>query len=103
MHTTIQILITILVAAATSFLTFLLQERKLRVELRTEFMAETAIRRLLMCPKWKKRSVEEIEKRLGGFERNELGRLLVRAGAVRFKGPDEKELWGLIERNEDDL
>jgi hypothetical protein len=73
-------------AIITGFVFFMVQERKLRAELRTEFMAEQVTRSLLENDRWKKRSFEEIEKRLGGFDDNDLRRILVRAGAVRFRG-----------------
>jgi len=82
---------------------FRLQEDRLRMELRTVFMAEEAIRTLLESDRWQKRSFEEIRKRLGGFEDDDLRQLLVRAGAVRFFGSDDKELWGLRSRNLDEL
>lgn len=75
------------------------QEHRLRTELRTEFMAEEAIRRLLLHEKWEKRSFAEIMRRVGGFEDDELRKLLVRSGAVRFYGNKNIEFWGLIERN----
>ena len=94
---------TIVVAFITALLTavgtFMLQERRLRMELRTEFMAEQAARLLLESKKWKKRSFEAIKKRLDGFDDQELRRILIRSGAVRFEGSDGKELWGLISRN----
>ncbi|MER6255737.1 hypothetical protein ABT224_30735 [Streptomyces sp. NPDC001584] len=75
-----------------------------REDLRTEYMAETVIRRVLMHAKWRKRSFESIKDVIGdGFDDKELRRHLVRAGAVRLpssKGED-KELWGLLARNED--
>jgi hypothetical protein len=49
------------------------------------------------------RTFEEIEKRIGGFEANELRQILVRAGAVRFRSRDGTELWGLLERNGETL
>lgn len=83
-----------------------LQEDRLRAELRTEFMAEEAIRQLLQHPQWEQRSFYEIQRRLGGFADDELRRLLVRAGAVAFwsdsgKNDDsgKNEWWGLRERN----
>lgn len=98
-----------LTALLTGFITFWIQERKLKSELRTEFMAEQAIKSLLEMEKWKKRSFSEIKKRIGGFEDDELRKLLVRSGAVRFKGSgndkddDKNEFWGLITRNKDDV
>ena len=86
-------------ALVTGLITFAVQERRLRMELRTEFMAEQAAKSLLETEKWEKRSFDEIKKRLGGFEDNELRKILVRAGAVEFEASDGKELWGLISRN----
>lgn len=100
-------LATIITAAITALntglVTFALQERKLKTELRTEFMAEQVARALLENEKWKKRSFEEIKKRLGGFEDDELRKILVRSGAVKFVASDGKELWGLLSRNKDAL
>jgi hypothetical protein len=66
-------------------------------------MAEAAVRQLLLTPRWTMRSFDEIEKKLGGFDGDELRKLLVRAGAIRFEGRDATEYWGLRERNEDQL
>ncbi len=91
-------LVTIFVAFVTALLTglitFLIQERKLRADLKTEMMAEAAVKRLLESPKWKKRSFEEIKRRVGGFDDNELRKVLVRAGAVCFSGEAESRALG---------
>ena len=98
------IIISVFAAFITAIATFAIQERKLKAELRTEFMAEQAAKSLLENPKWKKRSFSEIKKRLGGFDDDELRKILVRAGAVRFEGKHgTEELWGLISRNQSDL
>lgn len=85
------IVASMITAALTALATFLIQERRLRRDfeldrdrLRTEFMAEQVARKLLESETWKKRSFKEIKKRLGGFEDDELRKILVRAGAVRF-------------------
>ena len=77
-----------------------LQEQRLRAELRTEYMAEEAINQLLRKAE-AKRTFEAIKARVGGFSDEELRRLLVRAGALRYeKRGDGTELWGLRDRNE---
>jgi hypothetical protein len=77
------------------------------MEMRTEFMAEEAIRALLRHEQWAQRSFDEIKNRVRGFPDAELRQLLVRAGAVAFTGTrgsnTGKELWGLRERNRQDL
>jgi hypothetical protein len=84
------------------------QEERLKTELRTEFMAEAAIRQLLSHPDWKQRTFQAIRRKMhGAFEDPELRRLLIRSGAVCFwgnlQGGKEEEYWGLIDRNQDRL
>lgn len=95
--------VSLVVSVVGAAVTFKAQEARLRTELRTEFMAEAVIRRLLSSEHWSKRSFTAITKRLGGFTDEELRRMLVRAGALRFEDADGEELWGLLERNLDDL
>lgn len=90
--------VALVVALVTSTGAFLLQRSKLREELRTEFMAESAIRLLLNSQRYPKRSFLQLQHRIGGFTDNELRQKLVRAGAVRFT-IDGYEYWGLISRN----
>lgn len=97
------ILTSAITAIVTGLITFAIQERRLKAELRTEFMAEQAVNLLLQNEKWKKRSFIEIKKRIGGFEDDELRKILVRAGAVKFEASDSNELWGLISRNKGDI
>ena len=98
------IIISVLTALITAIATFAIHERKLRAELQTEFMAEQAVKSLHENPQWKKRSLSEIKKRLGGFDDDELRKILVRAGAVRFESKqDKEELWGLLSKNKSDL
>lgn len=100
---TTTIFVSIITALITGLVTFAIQERRLKWELRTEFMAEQAAKALLEHEKWRQRSFDEIKKRLGGFEDDDLRKILVRAGAVKFEGEDGKELWGLISKNKDKL
>jgi hypothetical protein len=97
------VITSVITAIVTGLVTFTVQERKLKAELRTEFMAEQAVNLLLQHKKWKKRSFDEIKKRIGGFDEIELRKLLVRAGAVKFEASDGGEFWGLISRNKGDI
>lgn len=103
--TIITVIISIIAVSATAIGSMAIQERRLRKELQTEFMAEKLVRKLLSNKEWKTRSFEEIGKKIGGFEEDELRKLLIRAGAVRFykKDKTKKELWGLLSRNKDKL
>jgi hypothetical protein len=72
---------------------------RLEIEHRTLFAAERVARELMSHDNWQWRSFKIIQAHLGGFEANELRKILVRAGAIRVKSNTGQELWGLIERN----
>jgi hypothetical protein len=95
--------VSVLVSGLTAFGTFRTQERRLRAELKTEFMAEEAIRALLLHERWKLRSFRVISAHIRGFDDDELRKLLIRSGALCFGGPAGQEWWGLRERNQDRL
>lgn len=80
-----------------------IQRERLRSEFATEESVETALRKLLSLSELRYRSFQMIRHHIGGFEPNELRRLLVRTGAVRFMAADGSELWALRERVEDDF
>jgi hypothetical protein len=62
------------------------------------FQAERVARELMMDSEWRWRSFDVIKHHLGGFEDDELRKILVRAGAIRTKSEDGKEVWGLLDR-----
>ena|SRR2546423_6158625 len=97
------IVISVITSAISGSIAFAIQRQRLRAELRTEFMAEQAVRSLLETDRWKKRTFTEIQRRIGGFSDDELRKILVRSGAVRFGGSDGTELWGLISRNREEV
>jgi len=78
-------------------------EQRVRLENRTLFAAEDAARALMNHPDWKSRRFKILKWRLGGFDDDALRQILVRAGAIRLRGADGTERWGLIERNPDTL
>ena len=66
--------------------------------IKTEHMAEETALYYLKHKGYTDRSFELLKKRLGGFEDNELRKILVRAGAVRYIREDNSEWWRLISR-----
>ncbi|MCG8385932.1 MAG: hypothetical protein MJA30_10350 [Cytophagales bacterium] len=66
-------------------------------ELKTEHMAERTARYYLSHKGYTDRRFETLKKALGGFEDNELRKILVRSGAVRSYRNNE-EWWTLLER-----
>lgn len=65
---------------------------------KTEHMAERTARYFLMHRGYTDRSFTLLRTRLGGFEEDELRRILVRAGAVRYIRDDGSEWWRLLSR-----
>lgn len=85
-------------------ISYLLQRNQLRhayklkvEELKTEYMAEQTAKYYLSHQGYTDRKFETIKKGLGGFEDDELRKILVRAGAIRSFRADE-EWWTLLER-----
>lgn len=87
---TVALIVGLLVAATA--------ERKFRRDYALDFAAERVVRRLLKHKDWKWRSFSTVKHFVGGFEDDELRRILVRAGAIRSLSHNDIELWGLIER-----
>lgn len=77
--------------------------RMLREDVRLDFAPERLVRRLLSRRAYRRVSFEIIKSHLGGFDDDELRKILVRAGAVRLGAnpavPADTEIWGLLERN----
>ena len=68
---------------------------------RTEFMAEETARAFLNHKGFTDRSFDTLRKHLGGFEDDELRKILVRAGAMRIYRDDGSEWWRLLSRMEE--
>jgi len=86
-------------------ISFVLQKQRLnheiklkREEYKTEFMAENTARHFLSHKSYTDRSFETLQKHLGGFDDNELRKILVRAGAIRIIRDDGSEWWRLLSR-----
>lgn len=75
------------------------QELKvIREEYKTEFIAETTVKHFLNHKSYTDRSFDILKKHLGGFEDNELRKILVRSGAIRTYREDGTEWWRLLSR-----
>ncbi|MBX7526629.1 hypothetical protein [Qipengyuania vesicularis] len=96
---------TIVTALVTSFLTLLtglhLARKRMEREFKLQFQTEAVIRKFLEHPKWKQRTFKTLQHHLGGFEDNELRKMLIQSGAIRFTDGQGIEIWGLIERSQD--
>lgn len=96
-------LIAAVTAGVTSWIAFTFEARKLRREFLLEHQSERVAKELLSIRRWPLRSFAVLRHHIGGFDDDDLRNILVRAGAVRFKSKSGHELWGLLERNRENL
>ena len=92
-------------AAVGGGISYLLNRQQFRNQLRilqeqhkVEFMAEETARHFLSHKSFTDRSFETLRRHLGGFEDDELRKILVRAGAMRLYREDGSEWWRLLSR-----
>ncbi len=98
-------LYTLLGAAIGGLISFVLQHQRFIQEIKlkqeehkTEFMAENTVKHFLEHKSYTDRSFETLKKHLGGFDDDELRKILVRAGAIRTFRDDNSEWWRLLSR-----
>jgi hypothetical protein len=70
----------------------------LREQNKAEYMAEDTARHFLSHKSFTDRSFETLRNHLGGFDDDELRKILVRAGAIRVMREDGSEWWRLLSR-----
>lgn len=99
---------TLLGTIVGGLISYLLQHQRFRQELKikqeefkTEFMAENTAKHFLSHKSYTDRSFETLLNNLGGFEDDELRKILVRAGAIRIYREDGSEWWRLLSRMEE--
>jgi hypothetical protein len=74
------------------------QIEALKLQHRTDFMAEETAKHFLSHKAYTDRSFDTLQKHLGGFDEDELRKILVRAGAIRVYRDDGSEWWRLLSR-----
>ena len=96
---------TLLGTIAGGLLSYFLQKQRFAQELalkqeeyKTEYMAESTVKHFLSHQSYTDRSFATLQKHLGGFEDDELRKILVRAGAIRTYRDDGSEWWRLLSR-----
>jgi glutamate mutase epsilon subunit len=92
-----------LISFSLQYVKFKHEVKKLNLSHKTDFMAETTAVHFLSHKSYTDRSFETLKQHLGGFNDDELRKILVRAGAIRvFRDGDESdEWWRLLSRNKE--
>ena len=96
---------TLLGVVVGGLVTYLLQKQRFKQELdlkreefKTEFAAENTVKYFLEDESFTDRSFETLKKHLGGFEDDELRKILIRSGAIRVIRDDGTEWWRLLSK-----
>jgi hypothetical protein len=76
------------------------EHRRMLREFAPKIRTEAVVTKLLNSDEWQKRSFEAIKGRVGGFDDDELRKILLAVGAVKFTSHSGEELWGLLSRNQ---
>jgi hypothetical protein len=98
-----KMVVSILGGGALGFFGAWMKMITLRKKYKLEDSAERVVHLLLQHTNWRLRTFRVIRHHIAGFPDDELRRLLVRAGALRFMSQSGLELWGLLSRNKDRL
>ncbi|QZD95592.1 hypothetical protein [Qipengyuania gelatinilytica] len=101
--TLLDILATVSVAVLTSLVTIHLARMRTEREFQLEYKTEELIKKLLEHENYRLRTFKTLKHHIGGYDDNELRRILLRSGALKFEDNAGIEVWGLLERNEDRL
>lgn len=96
---------TLLGTVIGGLISYVLQHQRFKQEIKltqegnkTEFMAENTVKHFLSHKSYTDRSFETIKKHVGGFDDDDLRKILVRAGAIRNYRDDGSEWWRLLSR-----
>ena len=92
-----------LISFSLQYVKFRHEIKKLNIAHKTDFMAESTAVHFLSHKSFTDRSFETLKQHLGGFDDNELRKILVRAGAIRVfrEGDEAEEWWRLLSRNKE--
>ena len=82
---TLSAIVSVITAAVTGVVTAWITVRRLRREYLLEMQAESLVHRLLSDERWRLRSFETLKHHVADFSEDELRRVLIRAGAIRFE------------------
>lgn len=82
--------------------TIILTTRKMRADFKLQFAAEGLAKAILMDRKCRYRPFSALKHHLGGFSDDELRKILIRAGGIRYTAGGQ-EVWGLLSRNREFL
>ena len=94
-------LVSLIVGVVSSWVTYRLSVEKHAREYMLEYQVENLVLKFLSHENWRMRTFKTIKYHIAGFEDNELRKILLRVGAVRFEDQAGIEVWGLYDRVKD--
>ena len=95
--------VSLVTAILSSIVTFQIAEKNHMRQYKLEYKVEELVLKFLNHPKWRFRTFKTIQHHVPGFEDNELRKILVSVGAIKFNDNKGIEIWGLFERVKPEL
>jgi hypothetical protein len=96
-------IVSIITAIISSILTYRVSHRNHMREYKLAYQVEELILKFLNHPNWRFRTFKTIKHHIAGFEDNELRKILVSVGAIKFNDAEDIEIWGLFDRVQPEL
>ena len=90
--------VSLLVAVLSALVTMMIAEKSHRRQYKLAYKVEDLALKFLSHPNYRFRTFSTIKHHLAGFEDDELRKILVSVGALRFLDREGIEIWGLYER-----
>jgi hypothetical protein len=95
--------VSLVVAVLSAIVTLRIADRNHKRQFKLAYQVEDLVLKFLNHPKWRFRTFKTIKHHIAGFEDDELRKILVSVGALKFTDAEDIEVWGLYERVQPEL
>lgn len=96
-------IVSVVTAILSSIVTFRVANKNHMRQYKLDYQVEALVLKFLNHPKWRFRTFKTIKHHISGFEDDELRKILVSVGAIKFTDDNGIELWGLFDRVQPEL
>ena len=96
-------LISVFTAVLSSIITYRITHKSLMRQYKLDYQVEELVLKFLNHKKWRFRTFKTLKHHIAGFEDDELRKILVSVGAIKFEDNNKCEIWGLFDRVQQEL